>query len=250
MNFDDSKKLSFTQQFARYRVQHPKSTLTTVQLFAANIIANPSHYSSLLVNQAQAFHLRGGKLNAKEIKFLVDASYAPGTQDLADFDVDHALSKDTAKVYKRKGDSKQAVVVHRGTQGLGDVALDGLALLGHDISKSKRVRKAKAVQQAAESKYGAENVSTVGHSLGAKIASDVGRESHEIIGVNKFVAPNDVFKTVPKNETNIRTRYDPASALAALQRNTFTIPSVSLHPFQEHSTAVLDRVDPSLQFGV
>jgi hypothetical protein len=192
----------------------------------------------------------GGRLAVQEIKDLIDSSYDPKRTDLTDFDYDPELSSDRAKVYKRKN-SNQAVVVHRGTQGLSDVALDLRYSLGQDITNSDRFRHAKNIQERAEKKYGAENVSTVGHSLGSLAASTVGKNSHEIINVNKAVAPQDFFKPISNKETNIRTKYDPVSALLAFKgnKNTFTIPSTSMNPLTEHSTDALLRLGMDQQFG-
>ena len=42
------------------------------------------------------------------------------------------------------------------------------------MSETKRFQHAKDIQKKAEGKYGKDHTTTLGHSLGAKIASDVG----------------------------------------------------------------------------
>lgn len=267
-DFEGIQWSTFTKQFKAYRNQHPKSKITTIREFADDISKHPHHYKAHTVKRAR-FYLNaqqkkkktpaekekeeeGGKLNAKELKSLIDSSYETNTHNLDDFDADHELSSDRVKVYKRKGDSKQAVVVHRGTQGLGDTLLDLHYVMGKNIDNSERFQHAKDIQQRAENKYGAHNISTVGHSLGSKIASTVGQNSNEIINLNKSVAPHELFNKVSSKETNIRTKYDPVSATLGLRgdKNTFTIPSFSMNPLKEHSSDALKRVADDQMFGV
>lgn len=255
INFEDSKWNTFHRQFKAYQKQHPRSLIKTLPDFAKNVLEYPHHYQERTQKRAESYRKtlekKGGKLAIGEVKDLVKSSYEKSNKDLKDFDVDHELSGDKVKVYKRKGNSKQAVVVHRGTNDLSDLALDVQYVLGKDISKSSRAKKAKEIQEKAEAKYGKENTSTVGHSLGSTLSSLVGNNSHEIINVNKAVAPQDFFQPISDKETNIRTKYDPVSALLALKghKNTLTIPSTSIHPLEEHSTDTLDRIDSAKQVG-
>jgi hypothetical protein len=270
LDFENTKLNTINKQFKAYLAQHPKSKIKTIKEFTAEINQNPHHYKEHTVKRALKHQNKskttakkavaneeevGGKLSANELHGLINSSYENKTHDLDDFDADHELSDDRVKVYKRKGDSKDAVVVHRGTQGLSDQFLDAKYIMGKDINNSDRFRHSADIQKKAEDKYGAKNISTVGHSLGAKIASDVGQNSKEIINLNKAVASKDIGKKVSSKETNIRTKYDPVSAAMGLfglrkDKNTFTIPSTSLNPLKEHSTEVLKRLDPNQMFGI
>merc|ERR1712006_61647 len=81
----------------------------------------------------------------------------------------------------------QVLVVHRGTQGLHDVFTDiAYTATGY---KGKRFKDANKIQKQAESKYGAKNISTLGHSLGSLVSSDVGSNSKEIINYNEPIIP-------------------------------------------------------------
>jgi hypothetical protein len=135
--------------------------------------------------------------------------------------------------------------------------------LGFDISGSKRVKHAKEVQEATEKKYGADNVTTIGHSLGAKIASDVGKNSKEIINLNKAVIPSDLNKELSEKETNIRSKYDLVSILQPFQKKgksvTINIPAVDMPSpnvvsvgksvLKEHQSGVLDRLSGDTLVG-
>jgi hypothetical protein len=198
---------------------------------------------------------KGGKISAPDLKGLLKQSYdSKNPRDYKDYEVDKSLSGERVQVYVKKG-TNEVFVVHRGSAGMHDWGNDLKALSGYDINNSNRFKHAEKIQKEAENKYGAKNVSTLGHSLGAKIASDVGRNSKEIITLNKFIPPMDFVnpfrKKSPDNEYDIRTSLDPASALLPFEsgKNHFTIPSRSYDPVKEHSTDTLDELPPDTMIG-
>jgi hypothetical protein len=197
----------------------------------------------------------GGKISAPDLKGLLKQSYdSKNPRDYKDYEVDESLSGQRVQVYVKKG-TNEVFVVHRGSQGIHDWGNDLKALAGYDINNSDRFKHAEKIQKEAEKKYGAENVSTLGHSLSGKIASDIGRNSKEIITLNKFIPPMDLLnpfkKKIPDNEYDIRTSQDPASALLPFEsgKNKYTIPSVSYDPVKEHKTDTLDRLPEDTMFG-
>jgi len=198
---------------------------------------------------------KGGKISAPDLKGLLKQSYnSKNPRDYKDYDVDKSLSGERVQVYVKKG-TNEVFVVHRGTQGMYDWGNDLKALAGYDISNSDRFKHAEKIQKEAEKKYGAKNVSTLGHSLSGKIASDVGKNSKEIITLNKFIPPMDLInpfrKKTPDNEYDIRSSLDPVSALLPFEsgKNKFTIPSKSYDTIAEHKTDILDRLPEDTMFG-
>lgn len=195
---------------------------------------------------------KGGKLSVKNISGLLKKSYETKLGDYGDYLIDRELSDDKAQVYKKR-DSGEAVVVHRGTKGLGDIYTDMKLALGYDIKKGDRYKHAQYIQKKAETKYGKENISTLGHSLGSHLSSEVGQDSKEIINLNKAVVPKDIGRKTSSKEYNIRTELDPVSILSKVSpftnKNDITIPSRTLNPLEEHSTDTLDRLDQNLQVG-
>lgn len=193
----------------------------------------------------------GGKLSSRYIEDFLSNSYeqakdAPDT--IGDFVKDKGLSGQRVQVYHNPK-SGQAVVVHRGTSGIHDWGNDLKMALGFDMKNTKRFEHSAKIQKEAEAKYGAKNISTLGHSLGAKLASDVGTDSGEIITLNKPVVGRDLFKSnqgKKENETNIRTSRDVVSATD--KNADFTIPSKSLNPVTEHTTDVMKRTG-DMEFG-
>lgn len=236
--------------------QQAKQTIAENKDEADNTGSNRTSMSSLSSNgeegkgRKRVHFLHGGALPVKDIKELLKHSYDKQPSSHGDYELDPELSGQRVQVYKKRG-SNQAVVVHRGTQGIHDWGNDLKYALGFDISNSNRLKHARDIQQKAEAKYGANNISTLGHSLGSKIARDVGQNSNEIINLNPAIAPQDVNKPKSDKEYDIRTSLDPVSALSNLTQNTntITIPSQSFNPLTEHSTDTLDRLPQDQQIG-
>jgi hypothetical protein len=108
--------------------------------------------------------------------------------------------------------------------------------------KSNRFQHAKAIQEQAENKYGKENVTTIGHSLGAKLAADVGGKSKEIITYNKPIIPQEILRQTRKNETSIRTKMDPVSILGSFNPNIKQVSTKTMNPIAAHATSQLGEI--------
>ena len=158
-------------------------------------------------------------------------------ENVKEFTLDNDLSGKRVKVYV-DGQGK-AVVSHRGTQGIQDIFTDMRLLLGD--KSSERFKHAKRIQKKAEAKYGGDNVTTIGHSLGASIAENVGQNSNKVITYNKPVVPTDLFNRTSKKQTDIRTSLDPISILRPLQKGKKAkiIQSKTVNGLYEHSTKAL-----------
>lgn len=194
----------------------------------------------------------GKGLEVKNIQLLLKNSYKiPPDPKVGEFNLDKALSGRRVQVYTR-ANSKQVVVVHRGTQGTKDWATDLYYATGGDTSTTRRFQHALEVQKKAEAKYGANNITSLGHSLGSLVNSTVAQNSKEIINLNKAVSPLDAVKKTSDKEINIRTSGDPVSALLPIRqqnKRTITIPSKTYNPLTEHSTDTLKRLPPNKIIG-
>jgi hypothetical protein len=191
---------------------------------------------------------KGGALTARELKRTLNASYDDVPMDATDdFKVDKDLSGKRTKIF-HNSKTGQTVVAHRGTASIQDVGTDlGLAV----GFRGKRFKHAKKVQKQAEDKYGTENLDTVGHSLAGVIAEEVGKNSRNVITMNKAVV-NPTRRNL-KNQTDIKTSNDPVSALNRFSNNkAHVIPSQKfnpLKPFKEHTVTTLKRVKKDKQYG-
>ena len=186
----------------------------------------------------------GGKLDATELKGLINASY-DGREQVGDWVIDKKLSTNTSKVYTNN--EGRAVVAHKGTEGLSDWGNNLAFAVGGEYlyKKTDRFKEAKKVQNKAEKKYGAENVSTIGHSQGGLQAELLGSKSKEIITLNKATHP--LSSNQSKNQTDIRSDRDVVSS--ATKTPTTEIKAISYNPLTEHSPKILDRVSKDTQYG-
>ena len=182
----------------------------------------------------------GRGLHIKFVRDFLSNSYKKDpAKSLEGFVRDDSLSGQRVQVYN-KPDTKQTVVVHRGTKGFQDIVTDAKLAFAPGLYKnSTRYQHAKDIQQKAEKKYGKENVTTTGHSLGARLAADVGSISKEIISYNKPILPYDMLKQTRKNETAIRTKLVPVSILGSLNPNIKQISTKTINPITAHNTAQL-----------
>lgn len=168
-------------------------------------------------------------MNEKEFaRELIDAAYHPhGSREertiLDKHQLEHDLelsnlknrstSKGKDRVYKHKQD-KKAYIVYAGTQDSKDAATD-LALATGKEDFTPRFKNAKKLGKQAKMKYGDENVTAIGHSLGGALAEKSGLRN--IITYNRGIGLNGVGKTV-QHGTHYRTGKDPISLLSRTQK--------------------------------
>lgn len=200
----------------------------------------------------------GGAVSAKNLQAFIEQSYKEEPSDvIGDFVIDPDLSTYTTKVYTNP-ETRQTIVAHRGTKGTWDWG-NNLAYAMGLYDYTDRYKQGAETQKKAESKYGKENISTIGHSQGAVLSRKLGQDTKEIINVN----PAWMGEIPSPNEYNIRSSFDPVSALfmpySAIQSyvnpkftqsHNITIPSKSyFDPRTEHKAKILERVDPNLMIG-
>ena len=186
------------------------------------------------------------------LKTFLNNSYINNNEQKKEIDGykrDDKLSGNRVQVYHNPSNNK-TVVAHRGTKDLNDVITDiKLSLFPNAFKNSKRYQYSKNIQEQAEQQYGKDNITTIGHSLGSKLASDLGRNSKEVITYNKPSYLRDYFKKSNPNETHIRTKGDVVSLLSPLfdWTKTKTIKNEnSLNPLEVHS---IDRLDDNEFYG-
>ena len=191
--------------------------------------------------KAKSTYQRGGALPTDTLRKVLDNSYTQTRDDIDGYKVDKSLSGKRAQVYVN-ADGK-AIVSHRGTSGLHDVLTDMKYVMGQ-LGTTKRLKHARRIQKEAEAKYGSQNTTTVGHSLGSVLAQKVGRNSAEIITMNKPVGIWDMRRKIRDIQTDIRTTRDPVSFLRPFQKGAkaLEIQSHSFSPLVEHSYNTLSRL--------
>lgn len=193
---------------------------------------------------------KGGKLKVKDLKNLLEGSYTPKDK-IGDFELDKSLSTKTSKVFYNPK-TGQAVVAHRGTSGLTDWFNNLVyGLGGKPLYKlTPRYKEAKRVQDKAMEKYGADKISTIGHSQGGLQAELLGSPTHETITLNKATRPFSNTKAI--NQYDVRTQNDIVSALNPLEKYSerdLVIPSKGRDILEEHSIEALNRLNQEMEIG-
>lgn len=205
--------------------------------------------------------IRGGALTPGQIKAFIDASYADRpdpriSDDRGDWILDQKLSIDTAKVYSQPSTGR-AIVVHRGTQGAADWA-NNLAWGLGGYKLTDRYKKGAKTQEAAERKYGAKNISTLGHSQGGILAKELGANTKEVIILNPATGMSKPLKnqyTIRSDADIVSAAHAPMSSLRSAfghtsGNRTITIPAESRFDILgEHSGDILDRLPQDEMIG-
>jgi hypothetical protein len=174
-------------------------------------------------------------VNTKTIEKLLKASYDP-KDNIGNKKLDKQLSGKRVSVYYNPK-TKKSFVVHRGTASATDWIKTNIpAFFGYE--KGARFKHAANIQRKAENKYGKENVTTLGHSLGGRIAEKVGKNSNQVITYNKYTTPFSATQIERKNQIDIRVKNDVASYLSQYQRKRgvqVTLPTTTLNPIKAHN---------------
>jgi hypothetical protein len=155
----------------------------------------------------------------KLIRPILEASYQPkklASKTLAKsgYTLDKKLSTNESKVFVDP--YGQPNIAFRGSTNAKDFLFSD-TLLGIGASKyDPRFKQAKDLTKKVESKYG-KPVDVFGHSLGGSLAEASGAKGN-ITTFNKGVGIAGIGKSIPKNQTDIRTRNDIVSGLALTQK--------------------------------
>lgn len=178
----------------------------------------------------------------KKLKKVLRSSYRDDFLLPASFMEDKKLSGNRVKVITDTSSSK-TYVAHRGTANLKDWMTDFAAALGYE--GGNRFQHSAKIQKKAEAKYGSQNIITVGHSLGGRIAEKVGKKSSAIVTYNKFVTPRSILesyaKPLPKMQLDLRTKKDAVSAGAKYQSRKGTLINIKSesNPVKAHNIGEL-----------
>ena len=141
-----------------------------------------------------------------------------------------------------------------GTQGITDWGNNLIYGLSGETGykKTQRYKQAENLQNQVEKKYGSQNVSTLGHSQSGLIAQLVGKNSFETITLNPATLPTHgkITTTTDPNIYNIRSSADVVSlgnAGKTRNKNNIVIDSNSWNILKEHSSDILNKLDPNIR---
>lgn len=127
------------------------------------------------------------------------------------------LTKDTSLSQKKDrvyiDENGKAHIVYRGTNPLDirDLATDAAIAVGLG-RYTPRFRNGKRLARRVEEKYGDDNVTAYGHSLGGALATESGVK--ERVTYNKAVGVGGIGKQMRRGQIDYRHKNDLASALS------------------------------------
>ena len=136
----------------------------------------------------------GNALRIKEIKKFIEQSSnrsTYNTESIYDYHIDTFLSYNFVHVYYNMKNNQCVIVVH-GSATLNNAIIDLRLLFGY--KDEDRFGIAKIILDRAYKKYGPQNTTILGSSLGGLISEDLGKDSHNIISFNKASIPSEINK--------------------------------------------------------
>ena len=191
--------------------------------------------------------LLGGKLKLDSLqRFLKNSYQDKQAPEIDGYKRDDELSGKRVAVYHNP-ETKETNVIHRGSRGSKDWLINNPSYAFGLYENTDRYKHAKDIQNKAEQKYEKNNISTLGHSSGAMTADKLGKNTKNIITLNRPINLDDLLhKTTPKNQTDLRTRNDIISYFQPYQRTegkNINIDSKTFDPIYEHKTGRLNDHD-------
>ena len=193
--------------------------------------------------------IKGGEIEVSNLNKLLNESYKKKKDTSSNIDnrfiLDENLSTDKTKVYldNKTGDIK---MVNRGTSDFKDVFTDAKLLMG--FKDKSRFNEARGILNEIKNKYPQKSIDVYGHSLGASVAEDLGKDERikNVITLNKPTTPKDLLYKSKQSgkQYDIRTTGDLISILNPLQQSTndIIIPSETKNPYTEHKIETLSRL--------
>jgi uncharacterized protein (DUF4415 family) len=193
-------------------------------------------------------------LKASTLKDVLQSSYKKN-KDIdapAGYTLDRSLSTNQAKVFK-SDNSNDVIVAHRGSATKNDW-MDNYSYARYgNVKKTDTYKAAKRVQNQAIRKYGADNITSVGHSRAGLYVQELNDRPEtkvkSAITYNKAAGVSDLFRKNPKNQTDIRTDKDVVSLLSPLQKHkkdTVTIHHDGFNPISAHTPDDLSKLGDEL----
>ena len=154
---------------------------------------------------------------------------------------DKDLSHSTANVYYN-AEKNEALINHRGTSGIFDWLNNAMYMYGGEsyYKMTPRYWEAEKAQKATEKKYNQSNVITTGHSAGGLLAELLGKNSKQIITLNKASRPQFFPPKKHSNQTDIRSKCDIISAGGYYDKQ---IECDSYDILKEHKSDILERIE-------
>jgi len=203
------------------------------------------------ITQLDTGPLTGSGMSAPLLKEFIDLSYRGNTSIApAGWSIDAPLSDSRVKVYAKNGSNdKDIVVTHRGSVGLDDWMDNASYMFRGKVKGTKTYNLHRDRHKRAVDKYGASNITAIGHSRAGLYLQELQKEFpiKENITYNKASGFHDIGRQNDPNQTDVRVGNDIVSLLAPLQKRPNKIINISgtKNPFDfnaAHQTAEINKV--------
>ena len=166
--------------------------------------------------------MKGLGVPANVLQDFIQLSYSPQTRAPDGYKLDEELSDSRVKVYT-KDNSKEVVVVHRGSVGADDWIDNAKYFAFGSVKNTKTFKLHKERQLKAIEKYGAKNIIGIGHSRAGLYLQSLQKDYpiKEIITYNKAVGFYDMLRTNPKEQTDVKVKNDFVSSVICFSIEVF-----------------------------
>ena len=214
---------------------------------SSNIVDGVESGAGLTINHKKG-RPKGGALNASTFQNILKSGYKNPNEQSKNIDGyirDDSLSGQRVQTYYNP-ETGHAVINHRGTSASAKDWLNNLAYATGLYKHTGRYKNARDLQKKVEDKYGSKNVTTTGHSQGAMLAEELGKNTKESISLDRPANLSSLLThKTGKNHYDVRTNTDLVSSMIPLQRQSnkaITIDAGSYNPLKSHDVGQVAKL--------
>ena len=244
--FDNINWGSFTKQFEN-RPEHLRH-LHDLHSYAKFILDNPKDFNTRTERRAR-FYLnmidpKGGKLQVKLIKELIDNSYQHNKTQIGQFNLQPMSSREVQVWVDYH--TKHVIIVFTGTYSTLDW-LNNYEMAKGNYQNTSRFKRARSIFEQAVSQFSGFKIALLGHSQAGMIIHLLDDPRiHEAIGYNPAYFPTTKQKN---NEYIVKTKGDPVSIFVRPNERNTIFSTKSSNPLYNHSTLPLEELPPKKEIG-
>lgn len=224
-------------EFADYILHH-------IEEFSERTVKRARFYKNLIKHHGPPNSYKGGKLQLKVFKEMIENSYRHDKKEIGNFII-QPISNREVQVWTNF-QTRHLVIVFTGTYSALDW-LNNYEMVKGKYQDTLRFKTAKRIFEESLSQFPDFKVSLVSHSQSGMITFllDDGRV-HEVLTYNPARFP---FQKQKNNEYIVKTSADPVSIMVKSNEKNTIIKSKTLNPLREHSTVPLGELDQNMMIG-
>jgi len=244
--YEHIKHGTFTRDFTK-RPEHLRH-LKDLHEFADYILHHTDEFGEKTVKRARFYKnlidTKGGKLQVKLIKNLIDNSYQHNKTQIGRFHIQPMSSREV-QVWADYF-SRHVIIVFTGTYSSLDW-LNNYEMAKGNYQNTSRFKRARSIFEQAVSQFEGFKITLVGHSQAGMIIHLLDDPRvHEAIGYNPAYFPTTKQKD---NEYIVKTKGDPVSIFVRPNERNTIFSTKSSNPLYNHSTLPLEELPPTKMIG-